>query len=330
MLGIGLGIPGGARPAGIFITAPVLTWDGETADATPDFIADFGADTIENDVVRVQYDTDSGFSAPTDGTATIDAAAIAAGVLNFGLADLANGDYFARVRVERGAAHSAWSNTEPFTIDAVPPGVSIAYLGSNANTADGATQTFTGVSLGSDTDIVVCAHGRVAAPTLSISSVKVHVPDIATDPTGTALTEVVQAFHAAAAASCAGIFAGARPAGTTGDIVVTWSASVLRCKIDRYSKASHSGSPVTGSDNVNAAPTATLSVPANGSVIGCANTSANTSSAPTNLTEDSDTVVEALMCCTCGSSEAVSGSTAFTFTFGAPGTSVGVFAAWGP
>lgn len=101
---------------GVALTAPTLDWDDETADATPDFTIDFGPEAISGDVIRVQYDTDSGFSAPTEATDTLDSTEIAAGLISLALSSLSNGTYYVRARIERGGSYSDWSNTETITI----------------------------------------------------------------------------------------------------------------------------------------------------------------------------------------------------------------------
>src|SRR5262245_24690540 len=92
------------------LTAPVLDWDDDTADNTPDFNIDFGPDAAEDDVIRVQYDDNASFTSPNEATDTLDAAEILAGEIDLGLSALADGTWYVRARLERGAALSRWSN----------------------------------------------------------------------------------------------------------------------------------------------------------------------------------------------------------------------------
>jgi hypothetical protein len=120
--------------AGTVISAPVLAWDEEEGDATPDLVVTFDATVEAGDVVRLQYDDEAIFAAPTDTTEVLEAAdvaarqvAVALGELAnvaarqvaVALGELANGTCFARARIERGSAGpSSWSNVEVITIAA--------------------------------------------------------------------------------------------------------------------------------------------------------------------------------------------------------------------
>lgn len=118
---------------------PTLGLLSAASDNTPDFSVT--GDLRVGDVIRFQYDTHSNFSAPTDVTNTIDAGEDAANELDFSTGALADGLTYFRVRIERGAANSLWSNTVSETIDTVAPTISGAL-----SPADGAT----GVALNSN------------------------------------------------------------------------------------------------------------------------------------------------------------------------------------
>jgi hypothetical protein len=119
---------------GFLLDAPVLDWDDETDDDTPDFDISFPAGILDGDVVRVQYDTSNTFPSPTAATDTLAADQTD---LNLGLSSLANGTYFARARVERDSNPiSPWSNTETVTINIVadPPVNTVAPVISGTTT----------------------------------------------------------------------------------------------------------------------------------------------------------------------------------------------------
>lgn len=102
---------------GFILAAPVLTWDAETADTTPDFTIDFDEAVIATDVIRFQIDDDIAFGSPTEVTDTLDAAEILAGAISLAAGALADGTYYARARVERSAVPASdWSNVETVTI----------------------------------------------------------------------------------------------------------------------------------------------------------------------------------------------------------------------
>ena len=102
---------------GFSLTAPVLTWVSDVDDNTPLFQAVY-TDLLLNDVGRLQLSTDAGFTSPTDYTNTADdqVGEIDALLLAFTTGALADGQWWARVRHERGALVSSWSNVETKTI----------------------------------------------------------------------------------------------------------------------------------------------------------------------------------------------------------------------
>lgn len=91
--------------------APVLDWDDETDDLTPDFIVDFDeADVVEGNTVSIKVYSNAGLThLVTSLTHDITAAEILAGTFDFSGSALAdNWTYYVKVRVESGD----WSNTE--------------------------------------------------------------------------------------------------------------------------------------------------------------------------------------------------------------------------
>jgi hypothetical protein len=124
--------------------APVLTWDTGATDNTPTFTAVFD-DTlvhavpdpgVDEDIIELNYDTDSGFGSPDSATNALDAGEIIAGEVAFTTGALADGTWYARVRhnhVVAGVDHfSPWSNTVSQTIDATAPTVSTYSPADNA------------------------------------------------------------------------------------------------------------------------------------------------------------------------------------------------------
>jgi hypothetical protein len=103
---------------GFLLDAPVLDWDDETEDDTPDANVDLPEDVEEGMFLRSQIATDSSFTSPTETDVEIDATAVSNGELDLGLSSLSDGTYYWRVRVlsDALAAISPWSNTETVTI----------------------------------------------------------------------------------------------------------------------------------------------------------------------------------------------------------------------
>jgi hypothetical protein len=105
---------------GFLLDAPVLDWDDETEDDTPDANVDLPEDVEEGMFLRSQIASDSSFTSPTETDVEIDATAVSNGELDLGLSSLAAGTYYWRVRVLSDALSpiSPWSNTETVTIAA--------------------------------------------------------------------------------------------------------------------------------------------------------------------------------------------------------------------
>jgi hypothetical protein len=101
--------------SGVYLVAPVLNWDDETSDATPDFVVTL-TDAQVGDVLTLEWDDNSSFTSPSSATNTlsdIEAAGLSAA---FATGALAAGTYYFRCKQARGASESAWSNTETVTI----------------------------------------------------------------------------------------------------------------------------------------------------------------------------------------------------------------------
>lgn len=98
------------------IMDPILTWDGETADSTPDFDVVFDPSMDVGDVVRMRYGTDSALLTFTDATATAGLDEFDELFIDLPVPSMSDGTYYFKVRHEQGAETSGWSNTETVVI----------------------------------------------------------------------------------------------------------------------------------------------------------------------------------------------------------------------
>jgi hypothetical protein len=103
--------------------APALTWNGSTADRTPDFDVDISSgngapyDTATNDVLRIEYSANSGANWSAYLTHSFSSGEIAGNPITVsGVTPLANGAYLFRARIERGSNESAWSASAAVTV----------------------------------------------------------------------------------------------------------------------------------------------------------------------------------------------------------------------
>lgn len=155
--------------------------------------------------------------------------------------------------------------------------------------SDTNTFTFSGVSFGTATAdrLVIVGVGMTATSLATISSVTIG---------GVTATSIVEKPHNAGGVYVhSGIFIAAVPTGATGDIVVTWSGTVLRCGFVAWEAHNLTSATPFDSDSSSASPaTAGLNVKTDG--IAVAYEQAYASAAPgfswTNLTEDGDEAVE--------------------------------------
>ena len=101
---------------GSSLTAPVLTWDGETLDLTPDFAIDLTAPAV-SDIITMRRSTDVGFTTYDDATETVSSIGpvVLSGAFDFG-GDWTPGTWYVKVSVTRGVDTSAFSNIETITL----------------------------------------------------------------------------------------------------------------------------------------------------------------------------------------------------------------------
>lgn len=212
------------------------------------------------------------------------------------------------------------------------------FLQGTPDTANATTYTFSAQNLGTadaDRYIIVCASGRSNATgrtisTITIGGVSATIVCSATRDDG-GINSIAIAIAIAAV-----------PTGTTGDIVVTYSGSMLRSAIQAYRAVDINSATPTDTVTSNTGTTATsagaLDVAAGGFAIGCctfAYATSATSSSWSELTEDHDVVVETFFGAGSSSKTYVGAQTGLTVVgtpsgSGALQTIVGAFAAWEP
>ena len=118
ILGV-LGSAGGPVP-----DAPVLTWTSGVTDSTPNFSVNLpdglGAphDAVDGDVIYLEIADNISFT--TTSTDTLDAGDVSGDIVAMEQATpLADGTYYARARLKRGASFGPYSNTETKTLTTV-------------------------------------------------------------------------------------------------------------------------------------------------------------------------------------------------------------------
>lgn len=177
--------------------------------------------------------------------------------------------------------------------------VTYAFGGSGTSGTDTATYTFTSVALSTAASnrkiVAFFATSAGGAASDGVLSAKLHVPDVATDPTGTSLTllkaQLTTDHTQVEAWQCA------RPDGTTGTLVVVWNGTMNRMAYSTHAvygaAAAVSGTPQGASGASTTTIAVTMSSPANGIILVGAVNNANTTATVANLTERSDNVAEA-------------------------------------
>lgn len=171
-----------------------------------------------------------------------------------------------------------------FGVDA-PKVPSIAFAGSAVNVNNLTTYTFSGAALGdaaADRTLVILAVGRTAA-NQTVASVTVG---------GSSATVITQP---AASIQPASLWYIDYPAGTTADIVVTYSGAGNNCGIGVWALYGlNSAVPVDSQSTINDTTAMLLDVPANGiAIAGSVILQSASTSTPSNLTEQFDLAIEA-------------------------------------
>lgn len=142
--------------------------------------------------------------------------------------------------------------------------VNITQVDHGEDNSTASSYTFTARSLGStaaDRVIIVALSMRVAGTTTTVSSVTVA---------GSSASQIVSSpNNSGGNTTLTEIWAVAVAAGTTGDVVVTFSGSVLRCGVNVWRMVGASGAAASASGGSTADPsTSTLTIPANGAAVG--------------------------------------------------------------
>lgn len=163
----------------------------------------------------------------------------------------------------------------------------VTYLQTASNANDLTAYTFSAQNFGTEDaarHIIAVVYTRdigTGAKTLSTITIG-----------GVSATILVQAQGTGSGANscvCA-IAIAAVPAGTSGDVVVTWSEAVLRCAISLYASVGASATAHDTASSTAADPSVTLDIPAGGFAIG--GWSGTNTVTWTGLTEDHDTAFD--------------------------------------
>lgn len=144
--------------------------------------------------------------------------------------------------------------------------VAITQTDHGESATDSNTYTFTARALGTaqaDRRIIVALSMRVAGTTTTVSSVTVA---------GISATQVVSSpNNGGGNTTLAELWVAAVPTGTTGDVVITFSATVLRCGSNVWRMVGSASSTASATGTSTADPgTANLTIPANGAAVGFA------------------------------------------------------------
>lgn len=160
--------------------------------------------------------------------------------------------------------------------------VAISKVDTLADTSDSTNYTFSGMALGA-----AAADRRIAVAAVSRASGNRPITGI--DIAGIGGTQIVNDRNSSGGNTTnAAIFIAHVPSGTSGNIVVSHSASQLRCAITVYRLTGTAGtSPSNGFSAANN-PSVSLDVPAGGAALAISYTQANTTATWSGLTKDTD------------------------------------------
>jgi hypothetical protein len=201
--------------------------------------------------------------------------------------------------------------------------VAITSVAHAVSGTDAASYTFSAQTLGVG-KIVVGATARRVAGASSFTGCTIN---------GVAADQIVQLGNAGVTNHAALYIADCTVA--TGDVVVTFDQTMLRCGIGIWLMTGAASSVASDSDSSTAEPGAvTLTVPANGGAIGVACCTSGTSTTWTGLTENYDEEVEgasAFFQSGASTTSAGGGNIAMQSDWSAaPSNPMTVFASWGP
>ncbi len=204
----------------------------------------------------------------------------------------------------------------------------ITFQQATSDTTDASVYTFTAQNIGTaaaDRCVIVSAESRRGAA--SATTVTVTIGGNATTHQQHGLVE--------ASSSVVSISWLTVAAGTTADVVVTYSATMLRARIAVYTMT---GGDCTTQTDVDSSdiddPSVALDVPAGGAAAAvCVGASAAGTTTWTGITERHDAIIESALLATGASDAYASTQTGLTMTCTMSGTTqgeTGIFVAWGP
>lgn len=201
------------------------------------------------------------------------------------------------------------------------------FLQGASSATDASSYTFSSQSLGAadaDRRIFVCVGSRKTGGATSISSVTVG---------GISASIEVEEQNTGTNTCIAAVVVASVPTGTTGDVVVTFADTMLRCGISMYRVLGVDGAAPFQALNSTADPgTANLDIPADGFAISV-DSVVCLSVAWTNLTEDTELNIESNFRLSTASDEFASQQTDRTITTTRTGTviePISLYASWSP
>lgn len=308
-------------------STPTVTTEAATSVGTDTAtingnITDDGGDSITQH--GFAWGTNSGLSGGDTATTTLGAGA--EGTFNQMLSSLSpSTTYYFRAYAVNSAGTSTGSILNFTTSSASGGTAGCTFVTSNSSTTDTNQYTYSSQSLGtaaSDRYIAIVTGARKAGAGFTLSSVTVG---------GQSATIVTQVTNTATNSDTAGIAIAAVPTGTTGDVIVTWSTTVLRNYIGIY-RLDNLASPLspTVATSTAANPTGAINTNVGDCALGSALTAAATTASWSGITEDFDSTVESFVTYTGAHLPITSASTPLTMTatFGSATESAGVFAVW--
>lgn len=228
------------------------------------------------------------------------------------------GDVGANIRCEVTSQNCIGYSVAAASNAVVPLAGSVArrqFVGYDESSADQTVYTFSAEPIGaarSDRQVLLCVHARKASATAITATATIN---------GVSTTVVQQVHNATGgAANYAGMFMLNVPTGTTGDIVITFNAAVLRVGMQIYRLTGLASTTPVDTYSGTTTLSDTLTISTNSVVIGAANRgSGSITTVWTGITEDhEDTLVggESLTATSASAEVASSGTLAVSVALG--------------
>jgi hypothetical protein len=321
---------------------PFLTWVSASTDTTPDFNVDLPSgngdyrDAAAGDHLILEYQLQSGGSWTTYVDRTLSSGDISSDTISVtGISSIADGSYFFRARIVRGAIQGTNSTNVAVTIAATPSTVTISYGATGSNNTSQTSYSFSGLT--------VPATGSKVYPVVALSmrsSSAISTPTVTVDfgsgPVAFVLIAGTEAKNGSGPAGYTSFFMSSTPvtAGSTATVAISaFGAAAARAAASLYMVTTATPTPAgTATDIVNANPTTTKTVPSNGGIIAAAHGASATASSMTNLTQDASVLISGTTNVhAVGHDTSHAGvSTAYTITLTAVTSDTGSFVYWGP